>query len=148
MRTVVANGRIDKDGRLKISVSERPMFLEQISRMPNRSCTVKVVIDGKKRSLEQNSYYWAVVVSMIKLGLYDTWGESLTSEEVHNYLKEWCNYKELVNEETGESIRIGQTTANLSTVEFEEYQERCRQFAASFLGMTIPLPNEQLEIDL
>jgi hypothetical protein len=72
------------------------MFLEELSRLPNRSCTIKVIIDGKKRSKEQNNYYWGVIVNMVRLGLLDTWGESFTREEVHNYLKEWCNWKELV----------------------------------------------------
>jgi hypothetical protein len=145
---IVANGRINSDGRLVISPDERAEFLAEISRKRNKGCRVKVVVDGKKRSLEQNSYYYGVVVGILKNCIQDEWGERMTKEDVHEILKTQCNWQEHFSKQTGESIKVAQSTATLTTVEFEEYLERCRRFAQDFFGVTIPLPNEQIEIEL
>ena len=69
---IVANGRINSEGRLVISPDERAEFLAEISRKRNKGCRVKVVVDGKKRSLEQNSYYYGVVVGIPPIVRDDT----------------------------------------------------------------------------
>ena len=44
----------------------------------------------------------------------------------------------------GEKIPITKSTTELSTVEFEDYVAKIRMWAASFLSLIIPLPNEIL----
>ncbi len=98
----------------------------------------------KRRSGDQNAYYWGVVVNMVRDGMQEVWGEHVSLEESHHILKFQCNYEERVNEATGEIIKIPKTTTELSTAEFEEYLERCRRFAQEWLQVIIPLPNEQV----
>lgn len=99
-----------------------------------------------KRSNSQNSYYWAVIVPIWKQILKDEWGEVRTTEETHEFLKYNANYKERVNEDTGEIFKISRSTTENNTKEQEEFHERCRQLAFENFQITIPLPNEQINL--
>jgi hypothetical protein len=99
----------------------------------------------KKRSNSQNSYLWAVVNQMVCRRLIEL-GHDVDLEETHDFLKASFNYKEVVNENTGEVFKIPKGTSALSTEEFSEYIERVVRFGAEILGIIIPLPNEQMEI--
>ena len=145
---IKADGYITENGKLRIDQDFKPVFLEKISKNAGKKVVVTVNVEGKKRSVQQNHYYYGVVVGLVQEALLSEWGETLTKEEVHELLKQNCNWKEVVNSETGESIKIAQSTADLSTTEFEEYTERCRRFAAEYLGTSIPLPNEQINFEL
>ena len=96
----------------------------------------------------QNAYYWGVIIQLIKLAFKEQNGDIYTNLEVHEMLKIQLHFKELVNKETGEIIKIGTTTTTDSTVQFEEYEEDCRRWASEWLNIQIPLPNEQIEIEL
>lgn len=143
MMEIKADGYITSQGKLQIASDQRPMFLEHVAKNRGKYVVLTVEIESKKRSCQQNNYYHGVVVALIQEALMNEWGELLTKAEVHELLKQHCNWKEVVNEDTGESLKIAQSTADLSTGEFENYLERCRQFAAEYLGVSVPLPNEQ-----
>ena len=40
-----------------------------------------------QRSRNQNAYMWSAVYPAVRAGLEKTWGESLTLEDVHEFLK-------------------------------------------------------------
>lgn len=84
----------------------------------------------------QNGYYWAVVVADIAAHT------GHTPQEIHTELKAMFNpVPSLLSPE----ITKPGSTQNLDTLEFEEYLERIRVWAADphdGLGLTIPLPNE------
>jgi hypothetical protein len=42
----------------------------------------------------------------------------------------------------GQPFVYTQSTTDLTTVEFENYMEKCRAFAAEQYGLVIPLPKE------
>ena len=98
----------------------------------------------KKRSNPQNAYYHGVIVFKFAELYLEQTGEKITSDEAHEMLKAQCNSKEVINQLTGEVRTLPQTTTKLTTVEFEEYLERCRAFILEWFGCVIPLPNEQL----
>lgn len=148
MMEIKADGYVTGQGRLRINSDQRPLFLDHIAKNRGKYVTVTVAVENKKRSTVQNNYYHGVVVAMVQEALMEEWGELLTKDEVHELLKQHCNWKEAVNPETGESLKIAQSTADLSTGEFENFLERCRQFAAEYLGISIPLPNEQTDLEL
>ena len=102
----------------------------------------------KHRSIPQNKYYFGVVIQIWKDLIYEEWGETWSSEQTHEFLKSHCNFKEIVNQNTGEIIKIPLSTADLKTIEFKEYLEKCRRLAFDFFNVQIPLPNEQLTLDL
>lgn len=157
MRKLESYGNI-KDGKLRISYRDR--FDEQIARMED--CRVRVTVEKlyKKRSTKainpetgeesggQNAYYWGVVVYEFCEGFYEMNQAPISQKEAHEILKAHCNYREIVNHKTGEVKQIAQSTSTLTTVQFEEYLTCCREFVEEWFGRRIPLPNEQVEMEL
>lgn len=145
---VEVGGRISEEGGLRVNSDERPLLLSVLSEWRGKEITLEVRLNRRRRSEQQNSYYWKVVVGLVRKALMEEHGEMYTKDEVHGILKQQCNWREITNEESGESIKIPKSTRDLNTLEFEEYEERCRRFAAEFLGVDIPLPNENTDAEL
>lgn len=139
-RTLKLNGRPDSAGRLLLDKSDRLYMEEWLRSKQGRELDITLSVCGRKRSHEQNRYYWGVIVRMVKAHLTEEWGEMLTDDDTHELLKAQCNTTEI--ERDGKSVRMARSTKDLTTAEFEEYAERCRRFASEFLGMYIPDPNE------
>ncbi len=110
--------------------------------------TIKITFQKKtnKRSNNQNSYYWAVIMPIFKNAIREEWSEIWSISEVHEFLKSNCNYDEFVNENTGEIIRKVRSTTENTTVSQEDFHEKCRQLCDSFFNTVIPLPEEKLKI--
>ena len=101
--------------------------------------------DYRKRSVSQNAYYWSVVVPMVRHGLYDIgFDEVQTNEDAHELLKRQFVRRQFVNKQTGEVVAITESTTKLSIPEFGEYLEKVCKWAAEYLGVVIPSPNEEL----
>lgn len=125
-------------------ITNRRTVKEAFTGLSNGKYLVK--IDSiKKRSLPQNAYYWSVVVPMVKQGLRDAgYNEVKTNNDAHEVMKQLFLKKRYRSEKTDDEIVIAGSTAELKTVAFNEYLEEIWQWAASYLGITIPAPNEQL----
>jgi len=95
----------------------------------------------KKRTTPQNSYYWGVVIELIKNYINDL-GNDFDSDTIHELLRSLFlkKTKEIVNKESGEvkTIEFIQSTTKLSTVEFETYLESCKRYAAETFELYIP----------
>lgn len=131
-------------GALKLH--NKSVFDSLICQFNGKDVNIVIEKQKRKRSSPQNRYYHGVVIPAIQYGLMETQGEWMNKKEVHEFLKSNFNYKELVNKESGEVVKVPITTATLSTIEFEEYIDRIRIFADTFLNLIIPLPNEQANI--
>lgn len=118
-----------------------------VATFENKEVSITVELRRRKRSLEQNAYYWGVVIELIRHGINDAWGHRLTKEETHEFLKLRFNAVEYLDESTGEVVRLPRSTTELTKSEFEDYQTDCKNFAKEYLGFTIPDPNEQLEFN-
>jgi len=106
-----------------------------------------VSIKSKKaRSLQQNKYYWAVMVPLVKIGLaHIGYDEIRTNEDAHNVIKGLFLKKEIVNKISGEVMPGGyKSTTELNTLEFNELIESVQKWAVEYLGIDIPNPNEKL----
>jgi len=96
----------------------------------------------KPRTDRQNRYYWGVVIDMI---CYQISGNtsSAEKEEVHRSLVRHFLVEDHVNLVGGVNISSAPpSTTSLSTVEFTEYIESVRKWAAEFLYLNIPDPNQ------
>jgi hypothetical protein len=106
----------------------------------------KVVISSyKKRSLPQNAYYWAAMLPMVKDGLREVgYNEVKSLDDAHEILKHLFLKRKLSNDNTGDEIVIPGSTAKLTTIEFNTFIDEVIRWAAEYLGIQIPLPNEPL----
>jgi len=94
----------------------------------------------KKRSLDQNAYYWGVVVKLTCNAMNES-GDGVTPKEVHEFLKFRFNRVQKIDTETAEVLwEYGKSTTKLNTVRFMLYIEDCIQFAAQYLNIVIPPP--------
>lgn len=132
-------------GNLKIV--RRTDFIECLESFNDKEITLTVEKKKNSRSILQNNYYWAVCVPMVREGLKQT-GWKLSKEETHEFLKYKFLFKEIVNEDTGELKKIKLGSSELTTTQFMEYIADIQQFGAEDLSISIPLPNEQVNIEL
>ena len=131
----------------KLHLMKRSEFHKAIQMIGD--CKGKLIFEKsyKKRSNDQNAYYWGVVIDLFQTGYFAETGENCTPDEAHEYLKNKFNTKEAVCEGTGEILNMVQSTQTLTTVQYEEYLIACRNFIHEYFGILVPLPNEQLEIE-
>jgi hypothetical protein len=130
-----------KGGRIRNGEAFREEFKHL--RDGNYKITVK---DIRTRSLPQNAYYWGVVVPMVKKGLYDEgFDEVKTNEDAHEVLKMLHIKKQIVSKQTGDIIHYGGSTTELNVPGFNDYIERICRWAAEYLSISIPSPNEQYQ---
>jgi hypothetical protein len=101
--------------------------------------------DSRKRSLHQNAYYWAVMVPMIRQGLYDAgFDEVRKNDDAHEIIKHVLLKKQVVSKQTGEFFDIAGSTASLSIPEFNEFIERVCKWSVEYLNVVIPSPYQQI----
>lgn len=112
--------------------------------------TIKLTIEkfANKRSNNQNSYYWFVVIPILKDAILNEWGEVWSKEKTHEFCKMQFNYFEKINEETGEIVRVPKSTTENTTTTQEEYHLEIRKFKKEWFNVEIPLPNEHLNLEL
>lgn len=103
---------------------------------------------GKARSTAQNAYYWGVVVQMIHTELQRL-GNEVNDQQVHEWLKDQFLPQPVANGD-GEQIAVfRKSTAIMSRIEFMEYLEEVRAWAADKLSLNIPDPKpEQMPDEL
>lgn len=126
----VKNGKLTLDHRADFSLSLLEFEGENI----------ELTIEKQKnyRSEHQNKYYWGVIIKMISAEI------GLNAEDTHEVLKSKFNKNKITIKYKGKIYHkeIYKSTAILSTAEFEEFQSNIRSWAADFLNVYVPLPNE------
>jgi len=100
--------------------------------------------DARKRSLPQNNYYWGVVVPLVRAGLYEQgFDEIRTNDQAHAIIKRYHLKNEVVSKDTGDILEQDGSTTELTPPAFNDFIERVARWAAEYLGIAIPAPNQQ-----
>lgn len=130
---IVATGTVRAG---KLLIRNRREFDLQLAEFKDES-QLEVTIQRLRatRSSAANAYYWGVVLHMISEHTGDT------VEDLHDYFKRRFNAKPIAIGLDDEDHVTGGSTRRLNTIQFYEYIEQIRQFAAEFLDMSIPNPN-------
>jgi hypothetical protein len=134
----VVNGKLEKN---------RDLISDVIQSLEGKDIVIIIEKKKKKRSNPQNNFYWGIVLPMMQTGFYNNLGEHVGIQEAHEFLKSRFLFREVVNQELGEVIKLSKSTTELSTIEWETYMDQIRAFASEFLSIQIPLPNDTLTID-
>jgi hypothetical protein len=122
--TANAKGTVDFD---------RPVdFRRYVARFAGRGVEVIVRRPKSIRSLNQNRYYFGVVIATIAAEL------GYTKDEAHEAIA----WKFLQEGEADAKLPKRKSTATLTTHEMEDYISQVKQFAAEELHIYIPDPNE------
>jgi len=136
-----------KSGRLYIR--NKALFDAEVQNLSEgKEYTLILKSKKKQRSIPQNRYYFGVVVPIVFHALRDAgFNEIKTKEDAHDILK-LKFLKTTINSESGEFIERIKSTTELSTSEFMDFIAELQIWASEFLGVNIPSPNEQVEINL
>lgn len=125
----VFSGRIEKG---KVLLDNQNRYLVQLSKLEGQRIELVLRKEKSKRSINQNNYYFGVVVEI----LADYCGYE--REEMHEALKE--KFLSAIPDDHG--LRKIKSTTKLNTIEMEEYLEKIRRWASVELNCYIPNPNE------
>jgi hypothetical protein len=122
-------GRFE-DGKLKIRDKGRLDMLAGL--LDKKELKIEISEYRSTRSGKQNGYYWAVVIPMIA----EHQGcEKWEYDQVHYDLK-----RQILGTKKKGKLDIVQSSAKMDTLEFTEYIEAVRRWAAKELGLNIPDP--------
>lgn len=138
-------GHVDELGILKLT--NKTGFANDLHEFKGKD--VRLTVEKKsKRSDGQNRYFHAVCVPIVRDHLLDLgWKEAKSQEWVKDYIKFHCLVKEFHNEDTGEVIKSLGKTSGLTVSEFMDFIADVQHWAASELGLIIPDPNEQTDLN-
>lgn len=112
----------------------RQKIISYISRLPITELGYRFKVERirKGRSINQNKYYWGIIIDMLGNEL------GYLPEEIHDALR-----IRFLSVHT-EKLPTIKSTTRLSTAEFEEYLSKIRQWASEEYQIYIPLPNESI----
>lgn len=126
----------------------RNIVLDAIKSFNGCDVVITIAKAKKKRSNNQNAYYWGLLIPLTQNAIKTEWGEIWSKEKTHDFYKLHFNYVEKVNETTSEVIKIPKSTTDNTTTQQEEYHAQIREFLKEWFNVTAPLPNEGLELNL
>ena len=124
-------GEVKKE---KLILFNEAYFKNELKHYEGKKIILKLEQYRNKRSINQNNYYWGVVIKLLsdELGYFP--------EEMH----EVCRQKFLTTGKFligGDEYVVTKSTGDLKTSEFEEYLSQIRIWAST-MEIVIPLPNE------
>ena len=119
------------EGRLIHDFPER--FARYLMTLEGKRVNILVTKFKKKRSLEQNSFYWGILIDILSREF------GYESEEIHLMLRE--KFLRIYDDKHPDFV-IARSTTKLTTVEFVEYIEKIQRWAAQEHQIYLPDPNE------
>ena len=122
---LVQQGKVKFDSPTKYAV--------YLSSLEGKRVEFTLLKERRNRSNQQNKLYWAVVVEI----LAEYFG--YTAEELHSELKLKFNP---IHSKLDPEAMIGGSTTKLSTLEFIEYMDKIKRWAALEYNIYIPDANE------
>lgn len=139
IQTSVNSGRFKRN---------RNIVLNAINSFEGKDLLITFEKVGKKRSNNQNAYYWGVLIPILQNCFKENWGEIWSKEKVHDFCKMQFNFIERINESTGEILRVPKSTTENTTTKQEELHSEIRNFIFEWFDVNVPLPNENIILEL
>lgn len=125
----------------KLVIPNQQAMTEYIASLDGKFVTVEIKKTVSKRSVKQNRLWW------LYMGIISEY-TGFTKDEAHEICKAHLCQRDKVNELTGEVFRVTKSTTEYNKTEFNELVSQLQQFAAERIGVFLPDPNSQLEINI
>ena len=134
----------------KLLIRNRKAFDKELLQHEGKEVEITVKRKKKRRSHDQLSYHWGVLVPLFQRGLLDIGDErAISIEFVHKEIMTLFLFEEIVNLSTGEVKSMPKSLSDngeVTTAEYSAALPLIQKYAIENLGVYIPDPNEQLEI--
>lgn len=142
--------KIDPNGVWHVSPDVREIVNRRF-RKEGIDTYLKMTFTGltKQRSVDQNRYYWGVVIPLVMAGFINSGSDLRIDKEsdllvIHEMLKDKfsTNSMYVVRDRMGQeySVKVA-TTTDSDTVEFMRYIRDIKSWTFNHLGIDIPDPN-------
>lgn len=123
------HGKVSEIGEITLP---KRMRREMSSTFAGHGIDVIVKRKRKRRSTNQNDYYWSVIIAEILSGFIELGNDLQEGNEehrkmVHEFLKARFLQGEEIHDANGEVHTLPPTTRTLTTTEAEWYYDQCRQ---------------------
>lgn len=142
MNSITYYGSVTETGILNIP--HRKRLQDELRQFKGSSVTITIK-KKNTRSNKQNAFLWGVVYKEIELELKRL-GNDVTPEEIHEMCKESFNSIDIVGP-GGEIIgKKGGSTAKMNKDEMSVYWDKIILWTATYLEITIPLPESDLQL--
>jgi len=103
--------------------------------------TVSIKKTVSKRSNRQNKYWW---LCMQLISDYT----GFTKDEAHDHCKQVLCMRDKVNQGTGEVMRVVKSTTEYNKTEFATLVNELQRYAAETIGVVLPDPETQININI
>jgi len=125
----------------KVVIYDRESYDKLVAKLEGKRITLSLDKIKNPRSLDQNSYYFGVMIATLakEFGYRED-----EKDDIHEALKRKFLKRSRVFEKGNkrELVEFAKSTTALDTLDFEKYTENIRIWAAVEFGIRIPLPNE------
>lgn len=126
----------------------RNLIKDAIATFENKQVVIKIERFKKKRSTQQNRFYYGVIIPIVQNCLKEA-GHIMTNESTHDLIKlKFLKETLFVNEDTGEVIERIKSTTELSTSQFMDLLAEINNFTFEYFGVSLPSPNDDLTLKL
>ena len=137
---------IRKD-KLPFRVVSSESFRKELDQLPAGRYRITVEKARKNKSNAQLGYLFAGVYPLVLNGLIDAGWEITTIDEVDIWCKSMFANRDLINKHTGQVIEVPGLKREMTTTELSTFTNQVRDWAAEFLGIAIPDPEVNLDIN-
>ena len=112
----------------KLLLDKAPVFRGYLHTLEGKRVEVTVAKFRKKRTLDQNNYYWLILDMISK----ETGQDPLSLHQAFKF--------RFSRKITVKGLVVPESTKAKDTIEFTDYIEQIREWAREFLNMNIPDP--------
>ena len=137
--TSVKNGKFTRN---------RTIILQAIKSFENSDVVLILEKPKKKRSNNQNRFYWSCLVPLMHQGAKDLWGEVWSIDKAHKFLSNKFVFHESVNTKTGEITNTHKSTTELTTTDWEVYMTEIRIYLLEDFDIDAPEPNSEIVLKI
>ena len=121
---------------------------KELEDLPNGRYRLTIEKWRKNKSLPQLGYYYACVLPMFHSAALAQGWEFTSLDELDVYLKSQFANREIINKHTGEIIEVPELKRDMTTTEFSTFVNQVRDHCSEFLGVYIPEPETNLELQM
>jgi hypothetical protein len=140
-RPLVLGGRV-VDGA--VHFDNRKMLDAALKSWSGR-VVVTIGPEQQRRSLKANSYLWGVVYRDAVVALREAGYTTLTSDQLHELMKDRHNAEVVLDPFSGEERRVVKSTRDLPVEDFGIFIERVMVDLAELCGISFPEPRKHEE---
>jgi len=136
LRAVITNGTIKFLNKF---------FLNNLlKQFEGQEVSVIITDEKRKRSAQQNNWYWGVAIPVIQEGIKEQTGEKYKKDDIHDYniskiMKPEANVK-VVNGETIVVYKI-KRTSEMKVTEFMDFKDKIQEYWSE-RDIIVPDPNQ------